>query len=1099
MSKQIHALLVGINKYNHSRIADLKGCKNDVKNIKNYLESRFEKPNILTLTDEEASYQNIIDKFRSHLTANAKKDDIVLFQYSGHGSREVAAAEFKPFFPEGKEETLVCYDSRKVDGYDLADKELAVLVTEVAETGAHVVVLLDCCHSGSGTREVDDFLLGATRRTYSRREERPLETYIGGYYKRELEETGKVVIPSEKHILLAACDRTESARETKLNTGLFTSTLLNTLKKMGSDISYADLFLKCRIEIINESVDQTPQFESYHLFNAHSRFLDGRDMDDLKEKEIHYNDTNGEWVMYYGALDGLEITPDCVPVFEIFSGADPSVSLGYADVKEVFPERSHLKLDFRPRTISNLYAKPISLPAPKMAVHLHGDEESVKKFKAKETQFVNILFTDTLKGTKYNVKVEEEGIYVYFNHTNELIYGHENYLFDNNVKYTIDILEIILRWENGLTLQNRNTKLSEDSIDFVLTDANDQPILTESQIAASNGKALKPTPNEDFFTLYTDEKVDNGKVKIFLKAQHRCNQKLHFALVYFSEEFGIEVYRNESVDTNQGMITLFGDGKDDIIWLENEEEYHDVFKLIVSTERISDFLIQQEGIKLGTIKRDPRRSGRTHGYRLLANDWFTKTVHIRLVKRKNEVNETATQLGDKNQLVIGGHPSFKAKLSLSAAQTNSRNIDSFSTAAEVFSQQEGELLSFGATHGNNSNVLVLNDIAADEDLKNQPLEIDVNVPTSEEELIWSFTYDDGVIVPIGEAIAAKDGGSTKIVIKEIPDIKYPDIYNPDNPEPGKRSLTKALKLVFFKFIKLKGKTHQLRYVDYTEADSIKRIKGGLKEEVQKAQNILLLVHGIIGDTQQMAEAFRPAIEGDAKKYDLVLTYDYENLNTPIEETADLLYTKLVHDLNLLQSNKNLDIVAHSMGGLVSRYMIEKLKGDEFVRHLFMCGTPNAGSPIADVLDYRNVVIAILTAGINLGFSTPIAAGALGVLNKTKLLTVTLEQMNPEGEFIAKLKKTLQPKTQYTIIAGDLKAYREKSDDYTQGVFNKVLNKVSGFFHEDELNDIAVSMDSIKGVNHFNQPPPKKLEVACHHMNYFTDEGGFAVVREEIGC
>ncbi|MFK7905876.1 MAG: caspase domain-containing protein, partial [Chitinophagales bacterium] len=309
MSKQIHALLVGINKYDHSRIADLKGCKNDVENIKTYLESRFENPNILTLTDEQATYQNIINNFRSHLTANATKDDIVLFQYSGHGAREVAAAEFKPFFPEGKEETLVCYDSRKPDGHDLADKELAVLVTEVAETGAHVVVLLDCCHSGSGTREVDDFLLGATRRTYSRREERPLETYIGGYYKRELEETGKVVIPSEKHILLAACDRTESARETKTHTGLFTSTLLKTLKKMGNDISYADLFLKCRIEIINESVDQTPQFESAHLFNAHSRFLDGRDMEDLKEKEIHYDDSNGEWVMYYGALDGLEITP----------------------------------------------------------------------------------------------------------------------------------------------------------------------------------------------------------------------------------------------------------------------------------------------------------------------------------------------------------------------------------------------------------------------------------------------------------------------------------------------------------------------------------------------------------------------------------------------------------------------------------------------------------------------------------------------------------------------------------------------------------------------------------------------------------------------
>jgi pimeloyl-ACP methyl ester carboxylesterase len=53
---------------------------------------------------------------------------------------------------------------------------------------------------------------------------------------------------------------------------------------------------------------------------------------------------------------------------------------------------------------------------------------------------------------------------------------------------------------------------------------------------------------------------------------------------------------------------------------------------------------------------------------------------------------------------------------------------------------------------------------------------------------------------------------------------------------------------------------------------------------------------------------------------------------------------------------HVDIVAHSMGGLISRYYISKLMpgnlpdGRPKVAHLIMLGTPNMGSPCADVID-----------------------------------------------------------------------------------------------------------------------------------------------------
>ena len=71
----------------------------------------------------------------------------------GTGAKAFAALE-----PTGRIQTLVCVDAgrRDADGdliRPIADKELAVLLGEIAAKGPHVVALLDCCHSGTGTRD----------------------------------------------------------------------------------------------------------------------------------------------------------------------------------------------------------------------------------------------------------------------------------------------------------------------------------------------------------------------------------------------------------------------------------------------------------------------------------------------------------------------------------------------------------------------------------------------------------------------------------------------------------------------------------------------------------------------------------------------------------------------------------------------------------------------------------------------------------------------------------------------------------------------------------------------------------------------------------
>jgi hypothetical protein len=48
------------------------------------------------------------------------------------------------------------------------------------------------------------------------------------------------------------------------------------------------------------------------------------------------------------------------------------------------------------------------------------------------------------------------------------------------------------------------------------------------------------------------------------------------------------------------------------------------------------------------------------------------------------------------------------------------------------------------------------------------------------------------------------------------------------------------------------------------------------------------------------------------------------------------------------------------------------------------------------------------------------------------------------------------------------------------------------------NDIAVSVTSIESVNDVWNPSPKKIEVACDHLSYFSSEAGVKELRTLLG-
>ncbi|MBI4781859.1 MAG: caspase family protein [Oscillatoriophycideae cyanobacterium NC_groundwater_1537_Pr4_S-0.65um_50_18] len=90
------ALLIGINQYSEpvcdyslAKGSALNGCLTDVALQQELLTHRFgfQPSDILTLTDQEATQQAIFDAFQAHLIQQSRPGDVVVFHFSGLGSR----------------------------------------------------------------------------------------------------------------------------------------------------------------------------------------------------------------------------------------------------------------------------------------------------------------------------------------------------------------------------------------------------------------------------------------------------------------------------------------------------------------------------------------------------------------------------------------------------------------------------------------------------------------------------------------------------------------------------------------------------------------------------------------------------------------------------------------------------------------------------------------------------------------------------------------------------------------------------------------------------------------------------------------------------
>jgi|WetSurMetagenome_2_1015567.scaffolds.fasta_scaffold24833_2 metacaspase-1 len=277
-------LTVGINDYAPVGAGgpDLNGCVADSYDIARTLLSMGYVPannaNLKMLLNAQATRANIMAGL-GWLLRGARAGDLLVFHYSGHGSQvpDTNGDEI-----DGWDETICPHDFATAGM--IKDDDLRNLFSKLP-AGVNLEVLLDSCHSGTGTKD-----LGAPGEQVTIRYVPPMldeNTFIAQY----LEEANKKTLPVKKfmspvagekqlvidpklnHVLWAGCRSDQTSGEGSIGggpvRGYFTYWFCYELRKRGKPVVRKDLD---KYVCSHFGISQTPQLECTAISAAEKVF-----------------------------------------------------------------------------------------------------------------------------------------------------------------------------------------------------------------------------------------------------------------------------------------------------------------------------------------------------------------------------------------------------------------------------------------------------------------------------------------------------------------------------------------------------------------------------------------------------------------------------------------------------------------------------------------------------------------------------------------------------------------------------------------------------------------------------------------------------------
>jgi pimeloyl-ACP methyl ester carboxylesterase len=137
---------------------------------------------------------------------------------------------------------------------------------------------------------------------------------------------------------------------------------------------------------------------------------------------------------------------------------------------------------------------------------------------------------------------------------------------------------------------------------------------------------------------------------------------------------------------------------------------------------------------------------------------------------------------------------------------------------------------------------------------------------------------------------------------------------------------------------LVGGTHGLAYLRHLARGNRIRRRGDFEKTTSTGPPVLL-IHGFMGTRGSMFVLERRLVDDDF----FVFSFNLGAINTrDIRASAFLIHRKIESILSQTDVDR-IDILGHSMGGLIGLYYIKKLGGASRVRKMIMLGTPLHGT------------------------------------------------------------------------------------------------------------------------------------------------------------
>ena len=262
------ALLIGINRYKIPG-ADLRGCVNDVNNLKAALLKHFsfQEKNIKILTDLKATKKAMQDGI-TRLVKGAKRGDVLLFHYSGHGSN---VPDDNGDEADSRDEILC---PTNLDWKDPMTDDWLRTAFDKVPADVNLTVIMDCCHSGTNTRvivspdaPIIERFLPCPLDLLAVESGRRLTGEIKGK-RATLEKRAKrkkdVIDINIPEVLITGCRDTQTSADAHIGgsyNGALTYNLVAAMEEKSGKLTYGELHSRTLRLLKDGGFDQAPQLE----------------------------------------------------------------------------------------------------------------------------------------------------------------------------------------------------------------------------------------------------------------------------------------------------------------------------------------------------------------------------------------------------------------------------------------------------------------------------------------------------------------------------------------------------------------------------------------------------------------------------------------------------------------------------------------------------------------------------------------------------------------------------------------------------------------------------------------------------------------------